>query len=205
MPLPHHLHHRPPGLSSRLRTAPGPRHPWTAPNGQIVDLPLVLDLIELSDDRHLRWSVEATIDGIDDEPRLTHVVISADDGLHPVALQRSFRWSTPLDVVRRAVPALLAAGTDPYTYAFPADGYPASAEIGRGLQRALTDEFLEDIAHRYLELGRGYAKTIAYERGVSTRTAVSWIEKARQRGILTPVPPGSHGGRIIPPHHRPPR
>jgi hypothetical protein len=203
--VPLHLQHRPPGLSSRLRPAAGPRHPWTAPNGHVVDLPLVLDLIELSEDHELRWYVEATVDHIDGEPRLTQVVVSSDEGLHPVALQRSFRWSTPLDVVRRAVPALLAAGIDPFTYAFPADGYPASAEIGRGTQRALTDEFLEDIAHRYLELGRGYARTIAYERGVSSRTAVSWIEKARQRGILTPVPAGSHGGHIIPPNQRRPR
>ena len=60
----------------------------------------------------------------------------------------------------------------------------------------LTDAFLEVIAVRYLRLGRGYAKAIAAERNVSPRTVVSWIEKARERGILTGTSPGSMGGSL---------
>jgi len=33
---------------------------------------------------------------------------------------------------------------------------------------------------------------------VSQRTVVSWVEKARRRGILTRVRPGSYGGEIVP-------
>ena len=36
---------RPNGISSRLRRGKGTRSKWTAPNGQVVQLPLVLDLL----------------------------------------------------------------------------------------------------------------------------------------------------------------
>jgi transposase-like protein len=60
----------------------------------------------------------------------------------------------------------------------------------------LTDEFLEGIVKAYLESGRGYAKKIAVIRGVSERTVVSWIQKARERGILSKTRPGSRGGEL---------
>ena len=63
--------------------------------------------------------------------------------------------------------------------------------LGAGLET-----FLEAIVARYLALGRGYAKAIAVERNVSPRTVVSWIEKARARGILTATTPGSFGGKL---------
>jgi hypothetical protein len=44
---------------------------------------------------------------------------------------------------------------------------------------------------------------MAAERHVSPRTVVSWIEKARRRGILTRVPQGGYGGEIIPRSRRP--
>jgi transposase len=66
----------------------------------------------------------------------------------------------------------------------------------------LSDPFLEEIAREYLRIGRGYARAIASERHVSERTVVSWVEKARRRGILTRVPPGSFGGTIVPKSRR---
>ena len=47
-------------------------------------------------------------------------------------------------------------------------------------------------------IGRGYARTIAAERNVSQRTVVSWIEKARARGILSATTAGRMGGEVRP-------
>ena len=55
----------------------------------------------------------------------------------------------------------------------------------------------EQVARDYLAIGRGYATAMSIEHGVSPRTVVSWVEKARQRGILTPVPKGGFGGRVV--------
>ena len=49
----------------------------------------------------------------------------------------------------------------------------------------------------------GYAQAIAAERGIAERTVVSWVEKARRRGILTKVPAGSNGDEVVPRSHRP--
>jgi hypothetical protein len=69
----------------------------------------------------------------------------------------------------------------------------------RSVPTRLTDEFLIEIATRYVMHGRGYAKAIAAQRNVSTRTVISWVEKARARGILTATTPGSVGGSVNPP------
>ena len=144
------------------------------------------------------WSFTATVDLRDGEPRLVRVVVEGRGGLDHGRLQREFRWASPLEVVRRAVPALLERGIDPFTYHYPSEGFPEAAELEVDRGWRLTDAFLEEIARRYLDLGRGYARTIAAERAVTPRTAVSWVEKARRRGILSRVKPGSHGGHIIP-------
>lgn len=199
-------HHpgRPPGISSRLHRVPGRRQQWTAPNGQVLDLPLMIDLVNLHPaDGSVIWEVEATVDLCRGEPRVVRVVVAEPGGLDHVRLQREFRWASPLDLVRRAVPALLARGIDPFKYEFPAEGFPKAAELTTDSAWRLTDDFLEEIARRYLDLGRGYARTIASERSVTPRTAVSWVEKARRRGILSRVPRGSHGGHITPADQRP--
>ena len=160
---------------------------------------MTVDLVHLAlTDRSVVFAITAVVDLHGGQPRLTGLAIDSDHGLDHVLLQREFRWATPLDIVRRAVPALLARGIDPFEYDFPADGYPTAADLGRPRGWALTDDFLEEIAYRYLELGRGYAQAIAFERGVAPRTAISWVEKARARGILSRVPPGSHGGHVMP-------
>ncbi|MCB0915199.1 MAG: hypothetical protein H6525_02595 [Actinobacteria bacterium] len=150
-----------------------------------------------------RWSVVAVVDVVASTLVVTKVEVSATLGLEVDRLQESFRWRTPLDVVSQLVPSLMAAGIDPYEVSLPVGDYPESARLGYSARRHLTDEFLEEVARRYLALGRGYASTLARDYGVSPRTVVNWIEKCRARGILTRVPSGSIGGQIVPREDRP--
>lgn len=114
-------------------------------------------------------------------------------------MQKHFRWATPVDIVTIAMPELIASGIDPFKYPFPLNGYPEAATVGRSVPTHLTDKFLIEIATRYVMHGRGYAKAIAAQRNVSTRTVISWVEKARARGILSATTPGSVGGSVNPP------
>ena len=186
----------PPGWSSRVRRARGERHPWLAPNGTTVDLPVVIDVLENDANGVTRWSVEATVDCIDGQPALVALHLRAGSPINPDHMQRDFRWATPLDIVTVTIPALLEVGIDPFRYHYPVRGFPDAAQIERTTPTRLTDEFLTEIANRYVMLGRGYAKTIAVQRNVSTRTVVSWVEKARERGILTATRPGAVGGAV---------
>ena len=189
---------RPAGISSRVRPADGPRSKWVARNGQAVDLPLIVDNINIHPDTGACiWLVEARVDQVAGQPQLLDVRLVGTPCLDAVLLQRFFRWSTPLEIVRRTIPALLKSGIDPYAYEYAADGYPDAADIGRKPTTALSNGFLEEVARQYVEIGRGYARTIAQQRGVSERTVVSWIQKARKRGILSPVKPGQYGGKVI--------
>lgn len=190
---------RPAGISSRVRPAEGPRSTWIARNGKTVDLPLVVDNVNVRPGSgECIWCIEARIDLVAGQPELVDIRLAATPCLDPVMLQRFFRWATPLEIVRRTVPALLASGLDPYAHDYPTDGYPDAAEIDRKSTNALSDGFLEEVARQYVEIGRGYAHVIAQQRGVSERTVVSWVQKARKRGILSPVKPGQYGGRVVP-------
>lgn len=193
---------RPTGISSRLHAAPGPRSEWASPGEQMVDLPVTLDLVNVLPGGAVAWTVDATVDLVDNVPHVVSVKLAATRGLDLQVLQRKFRWATPLEVVTRMVPALLADGQDPYSFDYPPNGYPDAAEYPRRSHHQLTDAFLEDVARRYLDLGRGYSTAIAAERDVTPRTAVSWIEKARERGILSAGQAGAHGGRINPKSER---
>ena len=170
----------------------------------VVDLPVVLDLVtDVPDDTgHTRADnvcvVEATVDLVADHPAVVRVALRADGGLNLRVLQAKFRWTTPLDVVAKTVPQLLARGVDPFTYNFATHDYPDAANIDRPARHRLSDDFLEDIAQRYVDLGRGYAEVIAEERDVSPRTVVSWVEKARARGILSAARPGAISGNYVP-------
>lgn len=73
-----------------------------------------------------------------------------------------------------------AAGRDPFAKRPPSNWWIAETRY------KLTDDFLTTIADRYLKLGRGYVKTLAAEYSTSPRTVRSWIDKARERGILGP-------------------
>lgn len=191
---------RQPGLSSRLRRAPGPRSSWVSPTGTELDLPVILDLVATGLDGAERWRVEATVDLRAGAPALTQLSVAAgaEDpfGLDVDVLQRDFRWATPVEAVARIVPRLLREGLDPFAVDFPYEGYPditRTTPPGR-----LSDEFLEDVARAYLTTESGYAQALADHYGVSPRTVISWIEKARTRGILTRTGRGRKGGEIVP-------
>jgi len=161
-------------------------------------MPVVVDIISIDpDDGAERWRVEASVDLIDGTPALVEMRVRSDAGLDPGYQQESFRWASPIDIVSVTIPQLLARGLDPYDHDLPIDGFPIAAYVDRSITTRLTDEFLEEIAARYVALGRGYATAIASERQVSRRTAISWVEKARERGILTPTTPGAVGGTLV--------
>ena len=195
----HKLKGRPHGVSSRVRRADSSAGTWTAKNGEAVELPLIVDLVNIDPDSgECTWMFEARIDLVGHEPALVNISLEGNPCLDPVRLQRFFRWATPIDIVRRTIPALLAKGIDPFLFEYATDGYPDAGDFERKSTNALSDAFLEEVARQYLEIGRGYARAIATQRGVSERTVVSWVQKARRRGILSPVRKGSRGGKILP-------
>ena len=187
---------RPAGISSRVTRAPGPRHPWPVAD-VVVDLPVIVDWVSADTAGCADIRIAATIDLVDATPQIVEMTFQAPTGLDPTALQRDFRWASPLEVVTGLIPALLDAGIDPFDTDLPLTGFPAVATRPRARQRILSDQFLTTIAREYTLRGRGYAASLAEEYVVSPRTVVSWIEKARTRGLLTrPTTPGVVGGQI---------
>lgn len=185
------------GLTSRLHRMDDCR-PVLITDGVLIDLPITVDLIYLDPaDGELLWSFEAVVD-FDDALVVRSLNMWARNGLDITRLQQEFRWATPLDIVGRLVPKLLAEDHDIYSVDLPVTGYPEVTGGPRDASGALTDDFLEAIAREYLNLGRGYADELSTRFLVSRRTVVSWVEKARRRGILTPVRPGQFGGQIVP-------
>lgn len=177
---------------------------WRIADGVSFALPVIVDHMSIDPETgQLDWLVEATIDLTDGEPALVLMSARAPGGMDPFRMQREFRWASPLDVVRVGIPELLERGIDPFDFDLPLTGFPHAAHLKRPSNAQLSDGFLEDIAREYLALGRGYTRAIAAERQVSERTVVSWVEKARRRGILTRVPAGSFGGQIVPRAQRP--
>jgi hypothetical protein len=119
-------------------------------------------------------------------------------GLDLSMLQRDFRWASPLAAVTGILPRLIADGSDPFAVALPLSGFPAVAIQPLRRKGNLSDEFLTTIAREYLARGRGYAASLAHEYFVTPRTVVSWVEKARARGILSAPPSsGATGGRLL--------
>lgn len=187
-----------PGVSSRFVGADGPRHPWTT--GDVtVDLPVIVDWVQtdpVTGDEAIR--VNARVDLVDGEPQIVQISLVAPAGLDLAMLQREFRWASPLNAVTGILPRLIAAGTDPFAVDLPVTGFPAVAAQPLRHRRILTDEFLTTIAREYLARGRGYAASLAQEYFVTSRTVVSWVEKARGRGILTAPPTrGATGGHLV--------
>lgn len=188
-----------PGVTSRIRPAPGRRRMWRIQDGISFPLPVIVDHMSADPETgQLEWLIEATIDLVGDKPALVRMSALTPDGMDPHRMQREFRWASPLEIVSVTVPELLRRGIDPFTFDLPVTGFPRAAHLKRPSNSQLSESFLEEIAREYLALGRGYARAIAAERHVSERTVVSWVEKARRRGILTRVPAGSYGGRIVP-------
>lgn len=194
---------RPAGISSRVRRAPGQRKTWQARNGQLVELPLIVDHV-IIDPRSGECSsvTEARVDLVDGKPKLVEMRLEGGPSLDPVYLQRFFRWATPVEIVRLTVPSLLEKGIDPFEHDYATDGYPDVAMLERKPTNALSNDFLEEVARQYVEIGHGYARVIAQQHGVSERTVVSWVQKARKRGILSATTPGRCSGKVIPPESR---
>ncbi len=187
------------GVSSRITRAKGRRTPWRIDGSRVFDLPVIVDYQYVDPaTRTLGYRIEARVELVDGSPTLTSMNIVASQGLDTVRLQREFRWASPLEVITRSVPVMLERGIDPYSVDLPTEGFPEAADLKGPVNARLTDAFLEEIAREYLVHGRGYARAMAAERQVSPRTVVSWVEKARRRGILTQVPAGGFGGSIIP-------
>jgi hypothetical protein len=186
-------------MTSRIRPARGRKRLWHIDAERSFPLPVIVDHMFVDPDtRMVGWLVEATVDLVDGVPALVHLSVDVPAGVDPYRMQREFRWASPLEVVQSGVPSLLARGIDPFEFDLPLTGFPEAATLDRPPNERLSDDFLEEVARTYLHLGRGYAKALAAERHVSERTVVSWVEKARRRGILTRVPAGSYGGQIIP-------
>lgn len=185
-------------VSSRFVAAEGPRHPWTT--GDVtVDLPVIVDWVQTdpaTGDTVVR--INARVDLVDGEPKVVEMSLVAAAGLDLAVLQREFRWASPLNAVMGILPALIADGSDPFTVELPLTGFPAVAVQPTTHRRVLTDDFLTTIAHEYLRRGRGYAASLAREYFVTPRTVVSWVEKARTRGILSAPPTrGATGGHLL--------
>lgn len=186
---------RPTGISSRVTRAAGPRHPW-AVGEFVIDLPLIVDWVSVDATGQEEVRIEATVDVVAESPQIVRMTFDAARGLDLSRLQRDFRWASPLEVVTGLMPALLDEGVNPFDEDLPLTGFPAAATA---LDRhgVLTDEFLITIAREYILRGRGYAASLAAEYNVSRRTVISWVEKARTRGLLTRPPGrGSVGGEI---------
>lgn len=189
---------RSPGVSSRITHAEGPRQLWTT--GEVtVDLPVIVDWVEVDPSTGERTvTIEARIDLVNGTPEIVEMSLAAHAGLDLDVLQRDFRWASPLAVVTGILPKLIAAGSDPFAAELPVTGFPAVAVQPVRRRGILSDEFLTTIAREYLARGRGYAVSMAQEYSVTRRTVVSWVEKARTRGILSAAPTrGAAGGHLI--------
>lgn len=185
-------------VTSRITRAGGPRHRWRTAE-VTVDLPVIVNWVsvdESTDEEDVR--VEARVDLVDGEPAIVGMSLVSRAGLDLVALQRDFRWASPLAVVTGILPELIAAGADPFAVDLPVTGFPAVAAKPVRRRGILTDEFLNTIAREYLVRGRGYATSLAREYYVTPRTVVSWVEKARARGLLSSPPSrGAVGGHLV--------
>jgi len=166
---------------SAVAQAEGRKRTWTAPNGASVVLPVLVSAWEDHEITGERmWTITARVDLIDKVPRPTDLHVNAPDGLEVERLQRDLRWATPTDIVTAWVPEILAGGGDPFRLEPPIDWWMLEG------RRELTDEFLAEVSAEYLRLGRGYAKPMAIQYRTTERTIKSWIDKARERGILGP-------------------
>jgi hypothetical protein len=185
-------------VSSHFVRAEGPHHPWTT--GDVtVDLPVIVNWVSFDPATgEERVRVEARVDLVADKPEIVEMLLTAPTGLDLAALQRDFRWASPLAAVTGILPRLIAEGADPFDTGLPITGFPAVAIQPSRRKGNLTDEFLTTIAREYLTRGRGYAASLAHEYFVTPRTVVSWVEKARARGLLSAAPrPGATGGHLL--------
>ncbi len=121
---------------------------------------------------------------------ITRMSLETVRGLDLRALQRDFKWQTPLD--------LISSYNGPF-------GKWVRAEDDAVIRppTELTDDFLEQVARGYLEAGRGYPAVLGEKYGAPQRTVVRWMQLARARGIITHPPRvGAVGGTLVPKSQR---
>lgn len=177
---------RPKGISSRCFPAEGNPAVWIAPNGAQVPLPIVIDNVFVDDDGDIVWNIQAKIDFVDGEPKMTSLLIEEKEGMNPITYSKLFRWGTSVAIVQNILPQLIQAGKDIFSEWLPINSVEVPAlERGR-----LNDEFLSHIVWLYENVGSGYETVLARRFGVSPRTVVSWMEKARKRGLAAPAVKG---------------
>lgn len=170
-------------IRSSVTTGEGPQRRWASPHGQAVPFPLVISAWEEHPVLGERlWTVTTSVTLVDRRPTVVDVHVTALDGVDVDWLQREFRWKAPVEIATVWVPDVIAAGGDFTALEPPADWWRPEG------RHELTDEFLAEIAEEYLRQGRGYAKAMAGRYRTSERTIRSWIDKARQRGVLGPAP-----------------
>lgn len=187
------------GLSSRIRRVANPTHVWQLDSGTSIEMPVIVDYVMKNPATgQFDFIVEAYVGMYNNHPKLMRVIVESECGLDAELLQREFLWRSPEVIVQRGLPRLVAEGQNPFDFDLPIDGFPDAAEVVRRPKQRLDDHFLEDIAREYLSGGRGYANEMAAKYFVSPRTVISWVEKARARGILTKVTKGGFGGKIVP-------
>lgn len=131
---------------------------------------------------------------VDTDPRvITRMTFESERGLNLQALQRDFKWKTPLD--------LMCDHDGPY-----GKWIQAETETVIKPPTELTDDFLEQVARDYLRVGRGYPTALGAKYGAPPRTVVRWMQLARARGIITHPPRvGAVGGELVPKSRRPRR
>ncbi len=118
-----------PGVSSRIRPAPGRKRRWQISESQSFPLPGIVDHLSVdpvTGDRG--WVIEATIDLVEGSPALTRMNVHVPGGLDPYLLQREFRCASPVEVVRVGG-HLLARGIDPFDHDLPLSGFPEAATV----------------------------------------------------------------------------
>ena len=121
-----------PGVTSRIRRAPGRSQIWRCSDKNSFRLPVIVDHVSVDPDTgDLMWRIEATVSLVDGSPALTRVDALVPGGLDPVLMQREFRWASPLEVVTLTVPILLARGVDPFTFDLPVTRFRSRPHWGR--------------------------------------------------------------------------
>ena len=173
--------------SSRVRPGVGAQKRWVAANGASVPLPLVVVLFDVdATSGRERWRFEATVELVDGTPQATRYDLRNNEGFNPVFMEKMFRWGTPVHIVTSRIPLLIADGVDIWEAEMPIDARGSADEVtGRH-----SEEFLMKIVEEYERIGSGYAKELSALYGVAPRTVVSWMEKARKRGLAAPATQG---------------
>ena len=172
------------GISSRARFLTPNGKSWSAPLGISVPMPIAIDIQERDGLGRLLWQVDVTVDLVGDELSVTHAVFHADNGLDLRKLQLHFRWQTPIDIATHLIPKVIKESGQIENFDLPLDGFPDAVLPGKRIYNNLTDEFLAQIVWHKRQVGKGYAKSLAEARGVPVRTVISWMEKAKRRGLL---------------------